>query len=79
MKVKDLIEKLNNFDKEKEVVIRFGLSEDDDIGYVLETIVTGEYGEDFAIYAEYTATPEDCTFIGQVDLKEAYEKMLLED
>lgn len=76
MKVKDLIEKLNNFDKEKEVVIRFGLSKDDDIGYVLETITTGEYGEDFAIYAEYTATKEDCDFIGQVDLKEAYQKML---
>ena len=79
MKVKDLIEKLNKFDKEKEVVIRFGLSEEDDIGYVLETITTGEYGEDFAIYGEYTATAEDCAFIGQVDLKEAYKKALEED
>ena len=78
MKVKELIEKLNEFDKEKDVLIRFCLSPEDEIGYVLVPVVTGEYGKDFAIYAEYTATAEDCAFIGQVDLKEAYQKALEE-
>lgn len=76
MKVKELIEKLNKFEKEKEVVIRFGLSEEDDVGYALETFETGEYGDNVAIYAEYTATVEDCNFMGQVDLKEAYKNEL---
>ena len=30
---------------------------------------------DVAIYGAYKATKEDCDFIGQVDLKEAYQKM----
>lgn len=76
MKVKELIEKLEKFDKEKEVVIRFGLTEEDEVGYVLETFATGEYGKSVAIYSEYTATEEDCNFIGQVDLKRAYENEL---
>ena len=79
MKVKKLIQKLNKYDKEKEVVIRFGLSEKDDVGYVLETFETGEYGDNAAIYAEYTATAEDCAFMGQVDLKKAYENELESD
>lgn len=79
MKVKELIEKLNKFDKEMEVEIRFALSEEDDVGYVLETFATGKYGENVAIYAEYTATAEDCAFMGQVDLKKAYENELERD
>lgn len=76
MKVKELIEKLNKFDKEKEVIIRFTLGEEDEFGYVLETFETGEYGKRVAIYSEYTATEEECDFIGQVDLKKAYENEL---
>lgn len=76
MKVKELIQKLNKYDKEKEVVIRFGLSQNDDIGYVLEAFETGEYGDNAAIYAEYTATIQDCDFMGQIDLKKAYEHEL---
>ena len=73
MKVKELIQKLNKYDKEKEVVIRFGLSKED---YVLETFETGEYSDNFAIYAEYTATAQDCDFMGQIDLIKAYEHEL---
>lgn len=76
MKVKDLIEKLNKFDKEKEVIIRFCLDPEDEIGYVLIPLCTGEYLDSVGIYAEYTATKEDCAFIGQVDLKEVYKKAL---
>lgn len=76
MKVKELIELLQKYDLEQEVIIRFGLDEEDDVGYVLEPFDTGLYFKDeCAIYAEYTATKEDCDFIGQVDLKEAYQKM----
>lgn len=76
MKVKELIQKLNKYDKEKEVVIRFGLSEEDGVGYVLETFETGEYRDNVAIYAEYTATEQDCDFMGQIDLIKAYEHEL---
>lgn len=69
MKVKELIKQLSKFDEEKEVVIRFALSNEDDIGYVLETVTTGEYGSNVAIYSEYTTTKEDCDFMGQKDLK----------
>lgn len=76
MKVKELIEQLQKYDSEQDVIIRFALDKDDEIGYVLETFNTGLYfKEECAIYAEYTATKEDCDWIGQVDLKEAYQKM----
>lgn len=76
MKVKDLIEQLQKYDLEQEVIIRFALDNEDDVGYVLIPFYTGLYFEDeCAIYAKYTATKEDCEFIGQVDLKETYEKM----
>ena len=75
MKVKKLIEQLQKCDGEKEVIIRFALDDRDDVGYILETFATGEYGQAIAIYAEYTATKEDCEFVGQIDLKEAYKKM----
>lgn len=76
MTVKQLIEKLQQFDENREVIIRFGLDKDDEVGYVLE-IYTAEqiFENEVAIYAEYTATKEDCNFVGQVDLKEAYQKM----
>lgn len=76
MKVKELIEKLSEMEQDREVIIRFALDKEDDIGYVLEIAFVGQIYEDkVAIYAEYTATKEDCEFIGQVDLKEAYKKM----
>ena len=76
MKVKELIEKLQKCNAEREVIIRFGLDKEDDIGYVLETAFVEQiYEDEVAIYAEYTATKEECDFLGQVDLKEAYKKM----
>lgn len=79
MKVKELIEKLQKCDSERKVEIRFALDKDDEIGYILEPILVTEiYEDEVGIYAEYTATKEDCDFIGQVDLKEAYRKMLEE-
>ena len=76
MKVKELIEKLQKCDAERKVEIRFALDKDDEIGYILEPILVTEiYEDEVGIYAEYTATKEDCEFIGQVDLKEAYKKM----
>lgn len=75
MKVKELIEKLQKCDLERKVEIRFALDEDDEIGYILEPmLVTEIYEDEVGIYALYTATKEDCDFIGQVDLKEAYQK-----
>lgn len=75
MKVKELIEKLSQMEQDREVIIRFGLDKEDEIGYVLIPAFVGQIFEDeVAIYAEYTATKEDCDFIGQVDLKEAYQK-----
>ncbi len=79
MKVKELIEKLSEMEQDREVIIRFGLDKEDDIGYVLETAFVEQiYEDEVAIYAEYTATKEDCDFIGQVDLKDAYKRMLEE-
>ena len=76
MKVKDLIEHLQKYDMEQDVIIRFALDNEDDVGYVLVPFETGLYFKDeCAIYAEYTATKEDCDFIGQVDLREAYQKI----
>ena len=76
MKVKELIEHLQQHDPEQDVIIRFTLDKDDEIGYVLETFDTGLYFKDeCARYAEYVATKEDCNWIGQVDLREAYQKM----
>lgn len=76
MKVKELIKHLQKYDMEQDVIIRFALENEDDVGYVLIPFETGLYFKDeCAIYAEYTATKEDCDFIGQVDLKEAYKKI----
>lgn len=78
MKVKELIEKLQKCDREKEVIIKFNLDKNDEIGYLLEIVFVEDILDDCIIYGEYTATKEDCDFIGQVDLKEAYRKMLEE-
>lgn len=76
MKVKELIEQLQKYDLEKDVIIRFALDNEDEIGYILEPFEIGSYFEDeCAIYANYTAPKGDCNFIGQVDLREAYQKM----
>ena len=76
MKVKELIEKLQKCNQERQVEIRFALDEDDEIGYVLEPmLITEIYDDEVGIYCKYTATQEDCDFIGQVDLREAYKKM----
>lgn len=74
MTVKELKERLNNFDENKEVIIRFCLSNEDEIGYVLEPVLVNPRISDIAIYAEYTATEEDCAFIGQKDLKKLWEE-----
>lgn len=75
MKVRELVEKLSQMEQDREIIIRFGLDKEDEIGYVLIPAFVGQIFEDeVAIYAEYTATKEDCDFIGQVDLKEAYQK-----
>ena len=80
MLVKELIEKLQKCNQERQVEIRFALDKDDEIGYILEPILVTEiYDDEVGIYAEYTATKEDCEFIGQVDLKEAYQKMKEDD
>lgn len=77
MKVKEMIEQLNKIDnKELDVNIKFALDEDDEIGYALTPVFIETMFEDEAnIYAEYETTKEDCNFIGQVDLREAYQKM----
>lgn len=77
MKVRELIAKLNEIEnKELNVWIKFALDEDDEIGYVLEPFaVENMFEDEVNIYADYKITKEDCDFIGQVDLKEAYQKM----
>ncbi len=76
MKVKKLIDKLSKMEQDREVIIRFALDKEDDVGYVLETFAIGQiFDDEVAIYAEYTATKEDCDFVGQVDLKEAYKRI----
>ena len=80
MKVKELIDKLNKIEnKELDVRIKFALDKEDEIGYYLEPLAVETMFEDEVnIYADYNITKEDCDFIGQVDLKEAYRKMLEE-
>lgn len=80
MKVKELIDKLNKIEnKELDIHIKFALDADDEIGYVLEPFaVETMFGDEVNIYADYNITKEDCDFVGQVDLKEAYKKTLEE-
>lgn len=74
MKVKELKEQLNNFDENLDVVIRFALDEEDDIGYCLEPVFVNPRISDIAIYAEYTATELDCAIMGQKDLKKLWKE-----
>lgn len=74
MKVRELIKELEKFDKERDVVIRFVVSERDDTGYVLEPEVVSEYFENVGIYADYNLTEEDCAFMGQIDLAKLWEE-----
>ncbi len=78
MKVKELIDILNKIEnKELDVRIKFALDKEDEIGYYLEPFAVETMFEDEVnIYADYNITKEDCDFIGQIDLKEAYRKML---
>lgn len=78
MKVKELIDKLNKIEnKELDIHIKFALDADDEIGYVLEPFaVEIMFENEVNIYADYRLTKVDCDFIGQVDLKEAYKRML---
>lgn len=46
MKVKELIEKLNKMDQDRDVIIRFGLDKEDEIGYVLIPAFVGQIFED---------------------------------
>ena len=80
MKVKELINQLNKIEnKDLDVHIRFALDKEDEIGYYLEPFAVETMFEDEVnIYADYNITKEDCDFIGQVDLKEAYKRMLKE-
>ena len=71
MKIKELIEQLKKFDEEKEVIIRFGLGENDEMGYGLEPVHVYSRIDDVCIAGEYNVTKEDCDFVGQVDLIEA--------
>lgn len=73
MTVKELIEKLNNFDENKEVIIRFAVSNNDDIGYILEPKIVDEYVVGIAIYSIYNDSEEDCNFIGQKNLTKLWE------
>ena len=73
MKVKDLIEKLKKYDENKEVLIRFAVSDEDEIGYYLRPTFTDLIATDVYIYASYDTTEEDCDFIGQYDLKKLWE------
>lgn len=80
MNVKELIDKLNKIEnKELDVHIKFALDKEDEIGYYLEPFAVETMFEDEVnIYADYNITKEDCDFIGQVDLKEAYKRALEE-
>lgn len=80
MNVKELIDRLNKIEnKELDVHIKFALDKEDEIGYYLEPFAVETMFEDEVnIYADYNITKEDCDFIGQVDLKEAYKRALEE-
>lgn len=75
MKVKELRKELEKYADDKEVIIRFALSEKDEIGYILKPCIVDTYSKDeVAIYSNYDTTKEDCDFLGQIDLKELWEK-----
>lgn len=75
MTVKELIEKLKQYDGEREVCIRFALDEEDEIGYIFKTIGCYEFLDDrLYIIGEDVTTKEAYASVGQFDLKELYKK-----
>lgn len=76
MKIAQLIEKLSKYNPDSEVIIRFGLGENDELGYGLEIVHVYSRITDVCICGEYTLTKEDCDLFGQVDLIEARNKLL---
>lgn len=76
MKIAQLIEKLSKYNPDSEVIVRFGLGEDDELGYGLEIVHVYDRLTDVCICGEYTTTKEECDLFGQVDLIEARNKML---
>lgn len=75
MKVKELIEKLKQYDEEKEIFMRFAVNEEDEIGYIFEILGCYTYLNDrLYIVAEDITTSEEYASIGQFDLKELYKK-----
>ena len=69
MTVKELIDKLQKYDKNAEVVIRFAIDEKDETGYILIPFDTGKYFDTVGIYCEDENTEQDYDFIGQMSLK----------
>ena len=74
MKVKELKEQLNKYDENAKIMIKFAVSDKDEIGYYLEPIIVEDYINDVVIYGSYVTTEEDCNFIGQKDLKKLWEE-----
>lgn len=75
MTVLELINKLEKYDKNAEVLIRFALDEEDEIGYIFKTVGCYEYLDDrLYIIGEDVTTSEEYTSVGQFDLKELYKK-----
>lgn len=74
MNVKELKEQLNTLDENLEVLIRFAVSDKDELGYYLRPKVAEKHIGQVYIYADYDTTEEDCNFIGQKDLKKLWEE-----
>lgn len=73
MLVKDLIQKLQEFDKNEEVYIRFAIDAEDENGYCLTPIEVYNYMGVAGICCEDMNTEEDYDFIGQMSLKLLWE------
>lgn len=57
-----------------EVLIRFAVSERDELGYYLKPISAEKHINEVYLYAEYDTTEKDCDFVGQKDLKKLWEE-----
>ena len=69
MTVKDLIQKLQEFDENEEIYVRFAIDAEDENGYCLTPIGVYNYMGDAGICCEDMNTEEDYDFIGQMSLK----------
>lgn len=69
MTVIELINKLEKYNENAEVVVRFAIDEKDEIGYLLTPFDTGKYFDNVGIYCKDENTEEDYDFIGQMSLK----------